>query len=252
MDTEDPVPTDAETGIVFPRSGQGRSTSALGRAIVADALRGVDPVGARAAEGETSWRREYGSHFRRLVEAGLLSRAAAVGIAGNGLACLYEQMRYSTMDGELPLAAAVTMPVAAPLQTVTDNRHRRGRAGTGPAVPRRSASRRGPAAAPGLLGRRRSHRAVLRRGGTTGGRQSGVAFSAGASGRRARRRGRDEPADRTAALGRRRGRGGPAPPGRVAAPGRHGATVRRAAAAAGRGDRARSARRYRHGSGPAA
>ncbi len=119
MDTEDPVPTDTETGIVFPRSGTGRSTSALGRAIVADALRGVDPVGARAAEGETSWRRAYGSHFRRLVEAGLLSRAAAVGIAGNGLACLYEQMRYSTMDGELPLAAAVTMPVAAPLQTVT-------------------------------------------------------------------------------------------------------------------------------------
>ena len=119
MDTEDPVPTETEIGIVFPRSGPGRSTSALGRAIVADALRGVDPVGARAAEDETSWRRAYGSHFRRLVEAGLLSPQAAVGIAGNGLACLYEQMRYSTMDGELPLASAVTMPVAAPLQTVT-------------------------------------------------------------------------------------------------------------------------------------
>src|SRR5262245_43746399 len=118
MDTEDPVPTDTATGIVFPRSGAGRSTSALGRAIVADALRGVDPVGARAAEGETSWRRAYGFHFRRLVEAGLISPAAAVGIAQNGLACLYEQMRYSTMDEELPLAAAITMPVVAPLQTV--------------------------------------------------------------------------------------------------------------------------------------
>jgi hypothetical protein len=118
MDSEDPVPVDEETGIVFPRSGTGRSTSALGRAIVADALRGVDPVGARAAEGETSWRRAYGFHFRRLVEAGLLSSAAAVGIARNGLACLYEQMRYSTMDGELPLAAAATLPVATPLETV--------------------------------------------------------------------------------------------------------------------------------------
>ncbi len=119
MDTEDAVPTDKVTGIVFPRSGPGRSTSALGRAIVADALRAVDPVGARAAEGETSWRRAYGSHFRRLVEAGLLSPEAAVDIARHGLAALYERMRYSTMDGEFPLAAAVTMPVEAPLQTVS-------------------------------------------------------------------------------------------------------------------------------------
>ena len=40
------------SGVVFPTSGADgdRSTSALGRAVVADALRGVDPVGARAAE----------------------------------------------------------------------------------------------------------------------------------------------------------------------------------------------------------
>ena len=75
-----------ETGVVFPVIGSSRSTSALGRTVVADALRGVDPVGARAAEGETSWRTEYRFHFRRLVEAGLLSSAAAVTIARNGLA----------------------------------------------------------------------------------------------------------------------------------------------------------------------
>src|SRR5262245_57609065 len=58
-----------QSGVVFPDTGAGRSTSALGRAIVADALRSVDPIGSRAAEAETSWRRDYRVHFRRLVEA---------------------------------------------------------------------------------------------------------------------------------------------------------------------------------------
>jgi len=79
---------DGSTGVVFPRTGAStgadrgtaggraaadhaavpaRSTSALARAVVADALRGPDPIGARAAEGETNWRRGYITHFRRLV-----------------------------------------------------------------------------------------------------------------------------------------------------------------------------------------
>ena len=46
-----------ETGVVFPRTTEGRSTSALARTVVGQALRAVDPVGARAAQAETSWRR---------------------------------------------------------------------------------------------------------------------------------------------------------------------------------------------------
>src|SRR5262245_57632609 len=111
-------PQPPETGVVFPVIGNSRSTSALGRTVVADALRGVDPVGARAAEGETSWRSEYRVHFRRLVEAGLLSAAAAVTIARNGLAELHERMRFSTVDAELTLAEAVAQPVKEPLKTV--------------------------------------------------------------------------------------------------------------------------------------
>jgi hypothetical protein len=112
-------PKPPETGVVFPVIGSGRSTSALGRAVVADALRGVDPVGARAAESETSWRTEYRVHFKRLVEAGLLSDSAAVTIARNGLAELHERMRFSTMDIELGLAEAVALPVKDALRTVT-------------------------------------------------------------------------------------------------------------------------------------
>ena len=42
-------------GVAFPASADGRrSTSALGRAVVADALGGVDPAGALDAGRETS------------------------------------------------------------------------------------------------------------------------------------------------------------------------------------------------------
>ncbi|MEW2382192.1 hypothetical protein AB0873_08875 [Micromonospora sp. NPDC047707] len=109
------------TGVVFPRTGAGRSTSALGRAVVADALRAVDPVGAGAAEHETNWRHGYLVHFRRLVEAGLLSRDAALTIARDGLASLHERMRYVDPDGhETSLDdAAVAPDDHEPPQTAT-------------------------------------------------------------------------------------------------------------------------------------
>ena len=66
-------------GVAFPVAADGRrSTSALGRAVVADALSQVDPAAARAAEQEANWRTGYPAHFRGLVEAALASRQAAV------------------------------------------------------------------------------------------------------------------------------------------------------------------------------
>src|SRR5262249_4876938 len=114
-DTPEPA-----TGVVIPDTDGVRSTSALGRAVVADALRTVDPVGARSAESATVWRRDYLLPFRRLVEAGLLSREGAVAIARDGLASLHRRMRFATPDGELPLAHACTVdPGGDPLVTAT-------------------------------------------------------------------------------------------------------------------------------------
>ncbi|MEU5789858.1 hypothetical protein ABZ754_19265 [Micromonospora purpureochromogenes] len=108
------------TGVVFPRTGEGRSTSALGRAVVADALRAVDPVGARSAEHETNWRHGYLGHFRRLVEAGLLSREAALSIARDGLASLHARMTVIGADGrETGLDEAFTTAADEPLETAT-------------------------------------------------------------------------------------------------------------------------------------
>jgi hypothetical protein len=85
---------DEQHGVVFPRAADGRrSTAEVGRAVVADALRPVDPVGAREAERETNWRSGYLVHFRRLVEAGLASREAAVTVASSGLRSLRERMQ---------------------------------------------------------------------------------------------------------------------------------------------------------------
>jgi hypothetical protein len=90
------------TGVVaFPVSADGRrSTSALGRAVVADALRGVDAAAADAAEREANWRTGYLTHFRGLIEAGLASRQAAVSVARDGLASLHQRMRITGRDGE--------------------------------------------------------------------------------------------------------------------------------------------------------
>src|ERR1700750_3006832 len=64
-----------QDGVTFPVTTDGRrSTSALGRAVVADALARTDPAGARAVRGEANWRSGYLAHFRRLIVAGLPSR----------------------------------------------------------------------------------------------------------------------------------------------------------------------------------
>jgi hypothetical protein len=107
------------TGIAFPRAADGRrSTAALGRAVVADALREVDPIGARNAEQETNWRSGYLLHFRRLVEAGLGSREAALTTARDGLDSLHDRMRAVTAEGEQGLRAWAGGEPERPLRTL--------------------------------------------------------------------------------------------------------------------------------------
>jgi hypothetical protein len=131
-------------GVVFPVSADGRrSTSALGRAVVADALRAVDPVGAHGAEQETNWRSGYLIHFRRLVEAGLSSKAAAVSIASDGLGSLHARMRVRTSGTETGLAALLSQPTRTSFATVSvpGTGHRE----TGLSLPYRGAWLRGDA-----------------------------------------------------------------------------------------------------------
>ncbi|MGZ6826946.1 MAG: hypothetical protein ACXVGH_09145 [Mycobacteriales bacterium] len=111
----------AHSGVVFPEVDGKRSTSALGRAVVADALRDVDPVGAQAAERETTWRQGYLTHYRRLVEAGLLRDGeAAVDIARAGLASLHARMRATVPGGgEVPVDEIFGAAGGPALETAT-------------------------------------------------------------------------------------------------------------------------------------
>lgn len=101
--------------IDFPASPDGRrSSSALGRAVVADALRVADPRAADAAAAEPDWRRGYLRHFRALVEAGLTSPDAGYEIARAGLASI--GARIETPAGTL--ADALAAGGRRPLGTV--------------------------------------------------------------------------------------------------------------------------------------
>ena len=108
-----------ELGVVFPATKDGRrSTSALGRGVVADALRAVDPVGALGAEREADWRSGYLVHFRHLVEAGLGSRQGAVTIARDGLESVHRRMRVVHPDGdEADLSELRSAPPVRKLRT---------------------------------------------------------------------------------------------------------------------------------------
>ncbi|WP_369136865.1 hypothetical protein [Modestobacter versicolor] len=110
---------DEQRGVVFPVGPDGRrSTAAVGRAVVADALRPVDRPGALAAEQETNWRTGYLAHVRRTVEAGLASRAAALQIAAAGLDAVHARMRLAGPDGDADLSTLQARPPARPLRTV--------------------------------------------------------------------------------------------------------------------------------------
>jgi hypothetical protein len=107
-------------GVVFPAVDGRRSTSALGRAVVADALRPVDPAGALGAEHETNWRSGYLVHFRRLIEAGLASKDAWLAIARGGLDSLHARMRVAVPGGdETGLGSLLTAPARHRFVTAT-------------------------------------------------------------------------------------------------------------------------------------
>src|SRR5258708_6738435 len=66
-------------GVDFPVADDGRrSTSAFGRAVIADALRETDAAGALGAEQETNWRSGYLTHFRSIIEPSCADAVRAV------------------------------------------------------------------------------------------------------------------------------------------------------------------------------
>ena len=132
--------SDDPAGVVFPRIEGDRSTSAFGRGVVATALAEVDAVGAAAASREANWRAGYLPHFRRLVEAGLGSAAAARGIAAAGVDAVTEGMRWAGPGEEVSLTE---LPAADTVGLDVDRVSGRGRPTTQLALPYRGSLLRG-------------------------------------------------------------------------------------------------------------
>lgn len=106
-------------GLDFPAAPDGsRGTTAVGRAVVAAALRGVDPVGSRAVENETAWRSRYLLHLRRAVEAGVDTPGAWWAIADAGLAAARDRMVVRDGTEDQPAISLLTAAAGPALATV--------------------------------------------------------------------------------------------------------------------------------------
>jgi hypothetical protein len=94
-----------EQGVLFPEGPAGRrSSGATGRAVWADALRGVDDaLGARIGQAR-DWRKEYMDAVVAHTAAATRSSDAAVQVARQGLAALDDRMRFER-DGAITSVA---------------------------------------------------------------------------------------------------------------------------------------------------
>lgn len=96
------------TGFAFPEGASGRrSTSATGRAVFADAVRGVDPRLAARIEHTDDWRAGYVEPVREIVVRAAGSHDTALAIAAEGLASVHRRFAFER-EGR-PLAVAEAM-----------------------------------------------------------------------------------------------------------------------------------------------
>jgi hypothetical protein len=92
----------------FPAASTGtRSTTATGRAVIADALRGADPAAARRVESIKDWRSGYLPAIRELVVVAAANPQAAVRVAADGLESLHQRFVWTGQGVDQPLLPAL-------------------------------------------------------------------------------------------------------------------------------------------------
>lgn len=97
----------AATGVAFPVVDGRRSTAATGRAVVADAVRGLDPALADEVLGVTDWRSGYLEPFRRLTELDLTRAGAVDAVSAAGLESVHRRFVVAHDGEDLPLGPTV-------------------------------------------------------------------------------------------------------------------------------------------------
>lgn len=93
-----------DAGVNFPEGGDGRrSTSATGRTIFADSIRGVDPAIAARIEHTKDWRRGYLQPLRDITIAATRTPQAAIDISRAGLDSAHRRFTFTRNGEETPL-----------------------------------------------------------------------------------------------------------------------------------------------------
>lgn len=104
---------DHDSGVVFPLVDDRRSTSAAGRAVLADSVRAQDRGLAAEIERERDWRSGYLASYRRVTTLEAGSAAAARGIAAAGLTSVADRFRFRRHGVDEPLDQALRAGLAA-------------------------------------------------------------------------------------------------------------------------------------------
>ncbi len=126
--TGEAVPDGA--GVVFPMVDGRRSTSATGRAVLADAVRVLDPELALSVEAADDWRSTYLDAFRHLT---LLEGAAPVEIASDGLDAVHA--RFVVDDGGRDVAVDRALAAGLAAEQRVPSLHTVVVEGSGPVAP---------------------------------------------------------------------------------------------------------------------
>jgi len=106
-------------GIQFPLDDKGRrSSAAIGRGILAAALRVLDVPSADACLAERDWRHDYPRHLRRLVELQAAQPQATVASCRAGLDAAWQALEFVREGRSMPLHQAMATPPTPGLRSL--------------------------------------------------------------------------------------------------------------------------------------
>ncbi len=109
-----------DAGVQLVRDADGsRSTTAVTKGVVADAVRTADAAAADAVLAARDWRSSYLEHVVALTAAGARSSGASLAIARAGLGAVAARTVFVEGDRERPLADALSAAEAPALGTTT-------------------------------------------------------------------------------------------------------------------------------------